>query len=51
MRVDRPVFAVDAGRLPFRDGAFDFVVCSHTLEHVPDPESAISEMCRVAKRG
>jgi SAM-dependent methyltransferase len=51
MRVDRPVFAVDAGRLPFRDGVFDFVVCSHTLEHVPDPESAISEMCRVAKRG
>jgi len=51
MRIDRPVFAVDAGRLPFRDGVFDFVVCSHTLEHVPDPESAISEMCRVAKHG
>lgn len=51
IRVDRPVFAVDAGRLPFRSQSFDYVVCSHTLEHVPDPAAAISEMCRVAKRG
>ncbi len=51
MRADRPVFAVDAGDLPFRTGSFDYAVCSHTLEHVPDPIAAIAEMCRVAKRG
>jgi len=51
MSTDRPVFAVDAGDLPFRAGTFDYAVCSHTLEHVPDPKAAIEEMCRVAKRG
>lgn len=51
MRSDRPIFAVDAGELPFRTGAFDYAVCSHTLEHVPDPAAAIAEMTRVAKRG
>ena len=51
MRTDRPIFAVDAGDLPFRTGAFDYAVCSHTLEHVPDPAAAIREMTRVAARG
>jgi SAM-dependent methyltransferase len=51
MRADRPIFAVDAGNLPFRTDSFDYAVCSHTLEHVPDPAAAISEMCRVARRG
>jgi SAM-dependent methyltransferase len=51
MRTDRPIFAVDAGDLPFRSESFDYAVCSHTLEHVPDPAAAIAEMCRVAPRG
>jgi len=51
MSPDRPVFVVDAGDLPFRTGTFDYAVCSHTLEHVPDPKAAVEEMCRVAKRG
>ena len=51
MRADRPIFAVDAGELPFRTGSFEYAVCSHTLEHVPDPAAAIKEMTRVAKRG
>ncbi len=51
MSPDRPIFVVDAGDLPFRTGTFDYAVCSHTLEHVPDPKAAVEEMCRVAKRG
>lgn len=41
----------DAQRLPFRDGAFDKVVCTETLEHVPDDLAAISEIDRVARPG
>jgi ubiquinone/menaquinone biosynthesis C-methylase UbiE len=36
--------------LPFRDHAFDTVVCSHTLEHIPDVWAAVAELRRVAKR-
>lgn len=49
--VDRPLVVADAERLPFRDGAFDFVVCSHLLEHVRRPERLLSELTRVARRG
>lgn len=37
--------------LPFEDGFFDFVVCSHTLEDVRDPIFLCSELNRVGKRG
>ncbi len=36
---------------PFADGAFDFVVCSHTLEDVRDPIWVCSELSRVARAG
>ena len=36
--------------LPFRDRAFDTVVCAHTLEHVPDLWQAAHELRRVASR-
>ena len=36
--------------LPFRDGAFDTVVCAHTLEHIPDLFGAAAELRRVAHR-
>jgi hypothetical protein len=36
---------------PFADGAFDFVVCSHTLEDVRDPVWVCSELSRVARAG
>ncbi|MEM9478626.1 MAG: methyltransferase domain-containing protein, partial [Verrucomicrobiota bacterium] len=35
--------------LPFRTGQFENVLCSHTLEHVEDPEAFFEELSRVAK--
>lgn len=48
---DRPLVVADAERLPFRDGAFDFVVCSHLMEHVRHPGKLAAELQRVASRG
>jgi len=38
----------DASALPFRDGAFDTVLCLETIEHVPDPRGVAREVARVA---
>ncbi len=43
--------AGDARNLPFRRNAFDLVICSEVLEHIPDHEAAISELIRVLKPG
>jgi ubiquinone/menaquinone biosynthesis C-methylase UbiE len=39
-----------AEKLPFADGAFDTVICTHTLEHVRNLSAAVSELRRVAKQ-
>ena len=41
----------DAQHLPFRDGAFDKVLCTEVLEHIPDDKAGIRELYRVAKPG
>jgi SAM-dependent methyltransferase len=41
----------DATRLPFADGAFDRVIASEVLEHVPDDRAAIAELVRVLRPG
>jgi SAM-dependent methyltransferase len=33
------------------DGYFDMVFCSHTLEHLRNPELAVGEFCRVVRPG
>lgn len=37
--------------LPFGEGEFDIVICSHVLEHIPDDRKAMRELCRVLKKG
>jgi len=51
VRDRRPLVVLDVGALPFADKSFDFVYCSHLLEHVDDPEKACSELMRVGRRG
>ena len=51
IRVDRPLIVADAHNLPFKDHAFDYVIASHIIEHMDDPERFCSELQRVARRG
>lgn len=43
--------AGDAHRLPFRNDAFDAVICSEVLEHVGDPNAVLREIDRITKPG
>ena len=47
----KPFVSADVQALPFHDKSFDFVYCSHVLEHVDDPIKACAEIMRVGKRG
>ena len=42
---------VDMQELPFQDNSFDYVISDQVLEHLGNPEKAIDECCRVAKKG
>lgn len=37
--------------LPFEDNSFDFILCNHVLEHIPDDEKAMQELFRILKPG
>ena len=41
----------DITRLPFSESAFDAIICSHVLEHVPEDGAAIAELHRVLAPG
>lgn len=50
-RDKRPLVYSDIEVLPFPTGSFDFVYCSHVLEHVVDPVAACREIVRIGRRG
>ncbi len=37
--------------LPFENHSFDFILCNHVLEHIPDDKLAMQELYRVLKPG
>jgi len=37
----------DICNLPFEDNAFDFIICNHVLEHIPNDTKAMQELYRV----
>jgi SAM-dependent methyltransferase len=41
----------DIQNLPFKENAFDAVICSHVLEHIPDDKKGMKEILRVLKIG
>ncbi len=50
-RYARAQVKMDVMRLGFPDGAFDFVYCSHVLEHIPDDRRAMAEFYRLLRPG
>ena len=49
----KQVVYYEGGTFPFPDKAFDYVICSHVLEHIPADElnQFVAELMRVASRG
>ena len=47
----KPIYECSVEATPFADKEFDFVYCSHVLEHVDNPEAACRELMRIGKRG
>lgn len=51
VRDHRELRVCNIEELPYGDKEFEFVYCSHVLEHVSDPAKACEEIMRVGKRG
>ena len=41
----------DICNLPFEDNSFDFILCNHVLEHIPNDTKAMQELFRVLSPG
>lgn len=37
--------------LPFENESFDFILCNHVLEHIPEDQKAMEELYRILKPG
>lgn len=48
---DWGTLVADVTALPFKDNAFDCVICSEVLEHIPRQDAAVYEVTRVIKPG
>lgn len=51
LTADRPLVVADGEALPFRDKTFEYVICSHVLEHADDAARFLGEVERVGKAG
>jgi ubiquinone/menaquinone biosynthesis C-methylase UbiE len=51
LKTDKKVITYIGDKFPFEDKEFDYVICSHVLEHVDNADIFLAEVERVAKRG
>lgn len=51
--LDSPLADIKADicNLPFQDNSYDFILCNHVLEHIPDDTKAMKELYRVLSPG
>lgn len=49
-KLPRFLLLKDVYHLPFDNGQFDSILCSHTAEHVSDPRGLFDELSRVGRR-
>ncbi len=47
----KEVVFYDGRVFPFADQTFDYIICSHVLEHVEDVEAFLAEIFRVGRKG
>lgn len=47
----RPAIVANARQMPFETGAFQSVICTEVLEHVPQPDQCLQEIRRVLAPG
>ncbi len=48
---NQALVVADGSALPFTDASFDFVICSHVVEHVTEIDAFCSELNRIGARG
>lgn len=48
---EKPIFFYNGSKFPFSDNEFDYIVCSHVLEHVENVPFFLSEIFRVSYKG
>lgn len=51
LKTGKPIIYYDGGKFPFKDHEFDYIICSHVLEHVSDVTFFLAEIQRVSKKG
>jgi ubiquinone/menaquinone biosynthesis C-methylase UbiE len=44
-------YVSDITAIPVPTASFDHILCTEVLEHIPDPLTAVAEMCRIVKPG
>jgi ubiquinone/menaquinone biosynthesis C-methylase UbiE len=48
---EKTIVYYDGTVFPFQNHEFDYVICSHVIEHVPNVDLFLSELFRIAKKG
>jgi len=51
VKYNKPLYYYDGGKIPFNDNDFNYVICSHVIEHVENIPNFITELIRIAPKG
>ncbi len=51
LKTDKEIVYYDGGKFPFKNREFDYVICSHVLEHVVNADEFLKELQRVGCKG